>query len=168
MSNAAVAGAAGAEAPKKKSKLVPIVLGVVLLATGAGGGWFYMKRSQGEAAQVEEAPKKKAPPVFVNLDPFTVNLADRDRYLQVGIVFEVESAEQGEAIKLQMPVMRSRILMLLTSKTADDLSPAEGKKKLVDELMLLVREVLPAAKDAKKGDTEKGVTAVHFSGFVIQ
>lgn len=170
MSNAA-AVAPGADAPKKKGKLIPILLGAVILAGGAGGGYVYMQKSQGEA-EVEEAPKKKAPPVFINLDPFTVNLADRDRYLQLGVVFEVETPEVGEAIKAQMPVLRSRVLMLLTSKTADSLVPAEGKAKLVEELMDIVLDVLPG-KETKKGkkkkaDDDKGVIAVHFSGFVIQ
>lgn len=150
------------EAPKKKSKLVLILAAALVGAGGAGGGaWFLMKGKPADAEHAAEEPKKKAPPVFVTPEVFTVNLADRDHFLQTQIVFEVGNAKITEALNAQMPILRSRILMLLSSKTSEELSQVEGKKKLVEELLAEVR----ARLDEKE---QKSVEAVHFASFVIQ
>lgn len=160
MSTAAAAPAA--EAPKKKSKLVLILAAAMIGAGGAGGGaWFFMKGKNADAEHVAEEPKKKAPPVFVTPEVFTVNLADREHFLQTQIVFEVDNAKITDAINAQMPILRSRVLLLLSSKTSEELSQVEGKKKLVEELLAEVR----ARLDEKE---QKAVAAVHFASFVIQ
>jgi flagellar FliL protein len=148
------------EAPKK-SKMPLIIAAAVLAVGGAGGGvWFYMKQQQQYAAEhVVEAPKK--PPVFLPLDNFTVNLADRNHYLQAGLVFEVESTLIADSMKALMPVIRSRILMLLTAKTEEDLVAPGGKEKLAAEVIEAARESLPEKE-------RKSVEKVHFSAFVIQ
>jgi hypothetical protein len=53
--------------------------------------------------------------VFVPLDPFTVNLADRDaeRYAQIGVTLEIEDAKVGDQIKAYMPAIRNNILMAM-------------------------------------------------------
>src|SRR5271165_3542224 len=50
--------------------------------------------------------------VIVALDPFTVNLADRERehYLQIGLTYEVTGDDVAEEVKVQMPLIRSKIL----------------------------------------------------------
>ena len=70
-----------------------------------------------------------AAPVFVPLDPFTVNLADRqaDRYAQVGITLEIEDAKTGDEIKAFMPAIRNNVLMAIGDRTAADLLGREGK-----------------------------------------
>jgi flagellar FliL protein len=164
MSTAAAAPAASSanEAPRKKSKLVLILVVALVGAGGAGGGaWFFLKGKPADAEHAAEEPKKKAPPTFVTPDVFTVNLADRDHFLQTQIVFEVESAKTTEALNAQMPILRSRILMLLSSKTSEELSQVDGKKKLVEELLTEVRGRLPEKE-------QKAVEAVHFASFVIQ
>ena len=149
MSTATAAPDAGAAAPKggKKKKLLIIIGAVVLLLLVGGGGAAYMimknKAAAAAAAEAEEggqAPAKEAKghaapvrdpkhaPVFIPLDPFTVNLADRDaeRYAQVGIALEVDDAKQGDAVKAYMPVIRYNILMILAHKSAGELMEREG------------------------------------------
>lgn len=160
MSTAAAAPVA--DAPKKKSKLVLILAAALVGAGGAGGGaWFMMKGKHADAEHAAEEPKKKAPPVFVTPEVFTVNLADREHFLQTQIVFEVDNPKLTDAINAQMPILRSRVLLLLSSKTSEELSQVEGKKKLVEELLAEVRGRL----DEKE---QKSVQAVHFASFVIQ
>lgn len=181
--SAAAAATAAPDAPKKKGKL-PIIIAAALIGAGAAGGgaWFYMKNQHADAP-VEEV-KKKGPPVFVNLEPFTVNLADRGHFAQAGLVFEVEDAHVTAAMTEQMPIIRSRILMLLSSKTADELTTPEGKTKLFEELLTEARAPLHGeekkakhakeskdekdAKDAHEEVDTKGVVAVHISSLVIQ
>ena len=76
---------------------------------------------------------------------FTVNLSSAaiDHFLQVAVTLEVSSAEVQEQVKSNMPVIRSRVLMLLASKTAEELSNTAGKQKLMTELLAEPRPPLP-------------------------
>ncbi len=146
--------------PKKKGKLMIIVASVLLLASGGGGAaWYFGMRSK-STEKVQEAPKKTLP-VFLNLDPFVVNLSGSENYLQVGVVYAVESNEISEAIKAHLPAVRSRVLLRLSSKTVAELTNLEGKQKLTEE-------ILEDAKQSLDDAQRKGVVNMHFSAFVIQ
>ena len=207
---AAAAAEHGDAAPKKGKKKLIIILAVVglVLALGGGGAAFYMKKkhAEEEAALAEEggdaahaAPKKEKKkekkkddkpvlPVFVPLDPFVVNLADReaDRYAQIGVTFQVEDAKAGEDLKNYMPAIRNNILMLLAHKTSQDLNTVEGKEKLARQIR---REaVLPMGIELEDEDEveeapqpgkkkkkrhfdsveDSPIKSVQFSSFIIQ
>lgn len=167
---AKTAAAAPAEAPegappKKKFKLVLILAALLLLAGGGGASWYFMAGSHdGEEHAKAEAPK---PPVFMPLDPFTVNLAEEsgDHYLQVGIVYQVTDDKVIDQLKTYMPVLRNQILLLLSAKKPSELAPAEGKKKLVDELVATARTSLPAMPGTAP---DKGIAGALLASFVIQ
>ncbi len=211
MSTATAAPAAdAAPAPKGKKKLFIIIgVAVLVLALAGGGAVFYLKsKAAAEAAAAEEdegggathakadAHKKdpKAVPTFVPLDPFTVNLADRDaeRYAQVGVSLELADPKEGERVKNYMPAIRNNILMVLAHKTSAELLERDGKAKLAQEIRRETAKALgieledevvedtPKKADAeaedapvkkkkkKKVEQELPVTAVHFSNFIIQ
>ncbi|MFM9916712.1 MAG: flagellar basal body-associated protein FliL [Rhizobacter sp.] len=156
---AATAPAADAEggdaAPKKgKKKLIIIIAAVLLVVLAGGGAAFYMMKQKAAAAAAaaegedgeEAAPAKgehakkgehKGPPVFVPLDPFVVNLADRDteRYAQIGITLQVDDAHFADELKLYLPAVRNGILMVLAHKTSKELLERSGKEKLAAEIM---------------------------------
>lgn len=142
--------------PDKKPMIILVVL--LMLSTG-GAVWFYMGSHGAKATEVQ---KKAAPPIFVNLEPFTVNLADREHYLQLGMTYEVEGPEITEAMKIHMPILRSRILLLLATKSYEDLGSVDGKNLLAKELVARAQESVPL------NDGGKGISAVHFTNFVIQ
>jgi flagellar FliL protein len=56
-------------------------------------------------AKAPEASGHRVPPTFVDLEPFTVNLAykDMERYAQVGVTLEVDDAKFAEEMKAYMP-----------------------------------------------------------------
>jgi flagellar protein FliL len=186
---AAVEGAVPAKSGKKK---LVIVLALVLLLAAAGGGVVYWLKAKAHAAQLAEeedeageaqpgkvaAPQRdpKVVPVFVALDSFTVNLADREaeRYAQIGISLELTDAKAGEKIKVFMPAIRNNILMVLAHKRSSDLLERSGKEKLAEEVQreterALGLEPLPPGGASRKGETEpRPVRAVHFSNFIIQ
>ena len=166
-------------APKKKSKrLLIAVIGIVaLLLLGGGGGaaWYFLKDSGEDHATAaadkdkgkgkgKEAAKNLKPPVFVNLEPFTVNLASEgsDRYLQTTIVLQMSDDKSAEAIKVYMPVIRDRVLRLLSSKRTSEIDSGDGKQKLVAELVTVARESVPGST------AEHGSVGALFSTFVIQ
>ena len=162
---------AGAGAGKKTKLIIIIVAAVVALAAGGGGAWWFTRQKQHDApaAGAAKQAEHKAR-VFAPLDPFTVNLrtTDRDRVLQIGIVFETTSSTVADAVKTNTPLIRSKVLYLLTSKSADDLATTEGKTQLAGQLLTVVRNGL--AGDAAAGDAaaDRGVIDVHFASFIIQ
>lgn len=144
---------AAAPAPKSKTKL--IIIAVVVAALAGGAGWYFT-RGDSDASHAEEAKAKKAVPqshpVFIALEPFTVNLQREtsDQYLQVGITLKIFDAKLEEHIKTSLPEIRSKILLLLSTKTASELSSAEGKSHLVKEIIRISNGVLGIASEPEK------------------
>lgn len=177
----------GAEAPKKSKKLLIIILAAVLVVVLAGGGaaFFLLKGDHPEdeeaAEETEKPAKKKAakkekkdhPPVFISMEPFTVNLIPEtgDQYLQVVLALEMEDALAEADIKTQMPKIRNNITLLLSSKKASELMPKEGKEKLADSLKDEINSIVEPPVKNKKGELvapDGPVQSVLFTSFIIQ
>jgi len=165
----------GEQAPKKKGKLLIIIIAaVVLLSALAGGALFMLKSSshddEEEVATETAKPKKKsdkeAPPIYVALETFTVNLMpdQGEQYLQVAISVEINDAAAGEQLKLQMPKLKNKVMLLLSSKKGSDLATKEGKEGLAEEIKQQMNEVLDAAGKGKNGPVKE----VLFTSFIIQ
>jgi len=190
MSTAAtVPGAIPAKVGKKKLIVVLAVV-LLLLAAAAGGAVLWLQARAHAALEADEAdgagevsvarPASKrdanAVPVFVPLESFTVNLADReaDRYAQVSVTLELNDAKDGERIKLFMPAIRNNILMVLAHKRSADLLERAGKEKLAEEVQRETERALgieppPAGTpERKRAAGAHPVRAVHFSNFIIQ
>jgi flagellar FliL protein len=185
----AAAGAAGGK--KKPLLLVVIGLVVVLLVGGGAAAWFLLGAKSDkadadqEAEEAEEVSAKSAkPPVFLTLEPFTVNLASEnaDRYLQVGIDLKLSDAAVAEKVKQHLPEVRNAILLLLTSKQVEDIATLEGKMRLREEIRDAVNRPIgyfrekPATQSAddERGAArpakapKAGVLDVLLTSFVIQ
>ena len=155
MATAAAVPAAdsGAIAPAKKGKkklLIMLVIGVLVLLLAGAGALFMLKKkaaaqdaedgdesgSVATASHKTEKPDLKHPPVFLPLEPFVVNLADKDtdRYAQIGITLEVEDPKFGELLKVYMPAIRNAILLILAQKSSADLLDRPGKEQLAGEI----------------------------------
>lgn len=134
--------------PKKKGKL-PLILGlVVLLAAGGGGAWFFMSRDKGaESTPQQTKLQPPKPPVFVPLDAFTVNLSTEqgDQYLQVAATLKVLDQSAADAAKQYMPEVRHKMLVLLSTKKALEITTGEGRERLAEEIRQTANNVLLAA-----------------------
>jgi flagellar protein FliL len=202
-------GAPVTRRPKKKLIVIGAAVLALALALGAGAGAvvFLKQRAAHAAAAADEdaaspdpatpghgATAVKGAPFYLPLDPFIVNLADReaDRYAQIGITFEVESSLIGDQIKAYMPAIRNAVLMILANKTSKDLLNREGKEQLALEIQreaarpmgieiagpepvtaaasASATDVAPAAKakPRRRGETRNPIQHVHFSSFIIQ
>jgi flagellar protein FliL len=192
------AATADAGAPPAKGKKMLIIVGaaVLVLVLGGVGAMLALKKPPAEEGEETAAPKKavaakahdpKNPPVFAPLEPFTVNLADKDaeRYAQIGLTLELDEAQTAETLKVFLPAVRNNILLLLASKTSAELLAPDGKTKLARELMRETsrglgievedeeeedEEETTSKKKKKKKKVEQvlPVTAVYFSNFIIQ
>jgi flagellar FliL protein len=157
----AEAAAEGAAPPKSKKKLFIIIGAVVVLLGGGGAAAWFMTKGGDHGAKHEEVEPPKAP-VYLPLETFTVNLQGGEQYLQTDITLQVGDEAELEAFKANMPRVRSRLLALLGSKNAEELVTAEDKKKLVQEILVQVKQPF-----APKGKPQK-VDDVLFTTFVIQ
>jgi flagellar FliL protein len=148
--------------PKKSKKKLFIIIGALVLLLGGGGAaaWFFMQGSQDPKAAHEEEPAKA--PVFLPLETFTVNLQGGEQYLQTDITLQVADQADVDMIKLHMPRVRSRLLTLLSSQSAEALADPENKKKLVQDILAQVKQPFDP-----KGKPQQ-VTDVLFTTFVIQ
>lgn len=212
---AAPADAAAAPAAGGKKKLIIIIVAALVLVLGGGGAAFMLlkkppaeegaeeeggghktkSKGKAEADHAQQAPRSKAldpkkPPVFVPLDAFTVNLADKDsdRYAQIGITLELDDPKIGDELKVFMPAIRNNILMVLSHKTAGQLLTREGKEKLAQQVLFATVRPLgfptPDYEDEEEDESSDTapkkkkkkrqmemvypVTAVHFATFIIQ
>jgi flagellar FliL protein len=217
MSAAPAAAPAEGDAPKKGPKKLVIIIAavVLLLVLGGGGAVFMMKKKAAEAEAAAAAeddggegehakPAKEAkkpehgkgehagPPAFVPLDPFVVNLADREseRFAQIGITLQVDDAHLAEEMKAYMPAIRNAVLMILSHKSSEELLSTEGKVKLAEEIRRDAARAMgyeiedPEEEDAAAADEEKPkkkkkkkkkkvesfnpIVQVHYSNFIIQ
>ncbi len=193
--------------PKKGKKKLIIIIAAVLAVLLIGGGvaaYMLKQKAAAEAAAdaedgdapvaKEEHAKKdehKVPPVFVALDPFVVNLADRDaeRFAQIGVTLQVDDAHVADELKLYLPAVRNGILMVLAHKTSAELLERSGKELLAAEIMresvrpmgINIVADTPAAepstsadgadkpkKKKKKPVEHNPIVSVNFSSFIIQ
>jgi flagellar protein FliL len=185
---------AGAEvAPKKSKKLLIIIVSVVVVTLGLGAGVGYLMghKKSGDAAHGEEASSEgkheaksgepKKPPVFVALEPFTVNLqADAtsgEQFLQAVVSLRVADEKKGEELKAYMPQIRHEILSLAGGKKASEIISIDGREVLAEDIKDTVNEVLgyepPRRSKRKKKDEDAAeddapVLAVFFTQFIVQ
>jgi flagellar FliL protein len=157
-------------------KLIIIILAVVLVLGAAGGGaaWFFLHGKADAGEEHDEAPAKKGkkpkkpvgPPEYVPVEPFTVNLqpgeSGTDQYLQVAFTLEVGGMEEKENIKNNMAKVRSRMLLLLSSKRAADISTPDGKIQLAKEIVAQLKEPFE-----DRGSPQE-IEDVLFTSFIIQ
>jgi flagellar FliL protein len=159
-SGAASANSAGnqeAEKPKSKKTLF-IIIGLVVIIAGAVGGYLYMQ-SSAEARKIQEAEAKRpenilkkqlmerkenAPPIYIPLEEMIVNLPGRggEHYLQTKIVLRTnDSATEGK-IKNFMPVIRDKIITVLSSRQMQELATVEGKVMMAREIALVINSII--------------------------
>jgi flagellar FliL protein len=156
------AAAEAAPQPAGKKGIIKLaIIGLLVAGLAGGGAWWFLGHKGGDAAkEAKHEPVK--PPVFYALETFTVNLVlvDNPQFLQTGITLKVASEQVVEELKQHMPVVRDRILMLMSSRKAADLLTIEGKRQLGEEIVTSMNQILggtakaraakaPAGKDAK-------------------
>lgn len=158
------------EAPKKsKKKLIIIIISVLLLVGMGAGGFFgykwWMGRSHGpadanateqadshggEAKGEGAADNASAGPEgageLVSIPPLLVNLAEPQgrRYLKLALDIEVKDKIAADELNKNMPKVKDALILLLSSKTYEDLGSLENKillkKEIVERLTLVVGE----------------------------
>ena len=152
-------------APKKKSKLPLIIILVVVLAGGGGAAWWFLKGKKPAAGHKSAADTK--PPLYTQLDKdFTTGLTRtdaEDHYLQLEIKIKIANEKVSEKITQRIPEIRSALLLLMTSKSSEDLKTMEDKLRLANEMAAVINKII----DSTKPEVD-GVLGVYFTSFMLQ
>lgn len=118
-----------------------------------------------------QAPAKPTPPpvaakpIFSPLDPFTVTITtgnSRSRVLHVAITLQVEDEASGALLQEYMPVVRDRVLRVLSKQDPVYVQSPEGREQLVDALA----DALSASYGP--GPIVPRIANVLFTAFVVQ
>lgn len=189
--------AAEASAPPKAKgkKMIVIIVAVILLLVLAGGGWFVFLRAPASEDGEDAAPaahaeaKHMVTPVFLPMDNMVVNLADPggEKFVQIGITIGLVDQKTSDAVKANLPTIRSGVLLLISQHTSDELLTKEGKEKLARDILREVSTPLgyeveeheeepaadapPKKKSAvkkKSAAAANPVLSILFSSFIIQ
>lgn len=117
--------------------------------------------SEEEIVEMEDLP----PPMFVTIGPLTVNLQNDEfgnRLLYIGLSLRVLDEDTQEMLQTHMPDIKSRLLVLLSSKSADDLTSQAGKEALRESIMALVSQPLG------ENMPQPAIHSVLYTDFIVQ
>ncbi|GJL57205.1 MAG: flagellar basal body protein FliL [Nitrospirales bacterium] len=147
-----------------KKMLLIIIAGVLLLGGGGGAAWYFMSGQEETSGEHNEHAKAETgheePGPVMELDPFLLNLADREelRFLKVSIKLELDRPEDKTDYQHKIPAIRDALLVLLSSKESQLLRSVNGKRRVREEIMTRVNGVMSKGK----------VANVYFTDFIIQ
>ena len=119
------------ERRRSQTKLIVTLTSLLILA--GGGSLFYLLQ-QGRLPIWGTATNR---PVFVPLETFTVNLdtsPSQMQMLQATITLKLSDKTTASLVHERLPEVRHRVLMVLSSKRAQDLLAVTGKRKLSLEI----------------------------------
>jgi flagellar FliL protein len=134
-----------------------------LISGGGYVGWKYFFNKEDIATENTNGgqPHNKVDIKIVHeMKPFIVNLLGNQgkRYLKTKIDLEIGGEEILNEIIERDSEIRDGILLLLASKTFDDISKPEGKISLRGELITQINTLLK----------KEAVRALYFTEFVVQ
>ena len=146
---------------KSKTKKRILIIGLLVLALAClGGGYFFMN------SRPAVAPKevKAEMPIFMPLEPFTVNLqpGGRNRFLHVAVTLKMANAVSQTQMTQYLPEVRSRVLNTLSNREAESLATPEDKTRLSSEIMQALSQSFGPNTPQQK------ISSVMFTTFMLQ
>jgi len=98
--------------------------------------------------------------ILYPLDTFTVNLNSGSgrSYLKVTLSLELEGEELSIELDNKAPVLRDRVIRILTSKSLEEVSSKKGKQKISDQIMDTLNAMISDGR----------IKGIYFTEFVIQ
>jgi flagellar FliL protein len=169
---------------KSNKKLIIIIIAVLTLVVIGGVVTAFLLMSGDDEAQVtpttqpqykeqsSRANSRSKRETVVNtrrlsdigilypLDTFTVNLKSDSgrRYLKAAISLELNGEELSIELDNKSPVIRDRIIRILSSKTLEEISSKKGKKKISQQIIDTLNAMI----------VDGNVRGIYFTEFVIQ
>ena len=149
-----------------------IVLGAVGFLMMSGDDEEVSKSAPTERIQEKRSPRRSSSSPIENsrqlkdigilypMDTFTVNLKSDSgrRYLKVSMSLELVGEELSLELDAKTPVLRDRIIRILSSKTLEEISSKKGKAKVSEQVMDTLNSMI----------SDGEVQGIYFTEFVIQ
>ncbi len=151
-----------------------LILIVVLALASTAIAVYLLLQERADATQphasdspviTDKAIAPPADPVYLSLQPITVNLADDadgPRMLYAGITLELASEADREALQQQLPQVQDCLLKLLSGHKAGDLVTPQGKQQLADDIAKRL------CSDLAENSYEAKIIKVLFTQFIVQ
>jgi len=171
--------AAAVSAAKKKKLILLGGLIVAILLVAGGGTWFALHLMNGKkveavepaaAQHIEKAAEEKTGPgkqaaLYEALEPaFLANflINGRQHYLQLSLTAMARDQAAIDGLRTHMPLIRNRVVMILSGETFDNLQTDAGRVQLQQNLLAAMQEIL------QKETGKPGIEQVFFTNFVMQ
>jgi len=153
--------------------IINLVLLVLVLAVGGFVAWKMISMeqpaSETDKAAIEqtddtELPEAEdddnAPPIFMDIENITVNLADTDqsRFLRAKIKLEVRNEDAQTKVTENMVKINDLVITVLASKKFSDIRTPQGKYALKEDLIYRMNRVIGG----------KPIKNLYFTDFVSQ
>lgn len=162
-------------AGKSKLKLIILIVVALLLAVGVsvGATLFFLGKGESEHKEdavaeegaTETAAPVKKPAIYEQVAPaFIVNFnhQGRQRYMQVSVALMARDQAELDALKVHMPLLRNRLVMLFSGQDFAALITPLGKEMLRQQATTTVQEL------AQKETGKIVVEQVLFTNLVLQ
>ena len=153
-------------APKKKSKLLPVVLAVTVATAGAATALTprsVLYAAIGAVPADSSATAAAAVPYgeFVEMDALVVNPQGTDgrRYLMARVGVEAAKPETLERFGVLGPAARDAVLGVLSRRTVAELSDIARRDSLKEEIRTVLNGIL---------GEDGPLTRVYFTQYVLQ
>ncbi len=157
----------------KSNTVLLIALIVLLLLVGGGGAVFFLLGGDDNGAEVDagattehEAEKVESKEThYLKLGKeFVVNLEDTSKvnFMQVEIQVMARETKPLDLIEENMPVIRNKLMLILSSQKYEVVNTREGKETLREEIKQAIQEILH--EESPKANIE----AVYFTSLIMQ
>jgi flagellar FliL protein len=141
-------------------KLIIIVAAVLLIGGGGAGGYYHFFMAKKSKVANATPPPSPAQPklAYVDVKEMTLRLADAnsEHYIKLSPALGVPVAKSDEMTD-KLPVVRDRIVTVVTAHTSQDLVTPAGKDKLKTELMAALHR-----------DFKEDVVEIYFSDYLVE
>lgn len=157
----------------KNRSFIFLITILIILGLGALAGYtLYQIHSMKSTMQAKEKGPSSAqksvpvaPPIYIPLDTFTVSLkpgeTGSDRVLYIGLTLRLKDENAKTLLQQFMPEIRSRLLLLFSQQTGDQLATDSGKVELINKIKSVVNLPLGNQHTAI-------VTDVFFNAFILR
>ncbi|GHC26142.1 flagellar basal body-associated protein FliL [Aidingimonas halophila] len=142
---------------------------IIFLSMGSSAAVYYLLDDgggdTGEQQTQQETEQPTPKPSYVKIEPFTVNLQSDEydqRLLYVGLSLQVTDESTKETLEENMPQVRSRLLLLMSSQNAEELTSSEGKDALTDQIISLFDRPIAGS------DEPLTIDDVLYTEFIVQ
>lgn len=147
-----------------------LMLALVLVAVGSTLGTLFLTGVIGDAAAFAATPeqdvaKAEKPAIYLPIEPALITNFDkhgRVGYLQIRMDVMARDQAVIDAVRKHMAVVRNDLLLLMSSKSYEELADRAGKEALRQQALEAINEILA------ERHVDGRVEAVYFTAFVMQ